>query len=66
MSHMARYYPHSCAFAQATSHVVAGAARNLTTFDAQLTQMTALTQRCCTDGGKSPVGWPTPCRCATA
>jgi hypothetical protein len=65
-THMARYYPQSCAFAEATSQSVAGAVRNVTTFEAQLTEMKQRTKRCCTDGGKSVPGWSIPCRCATA
>eukprot|EP00964_Phaeocystis_antarctica_P047533 scaffold27500_cov58-Phaeocystis_antarctica.AAC.2 len=44
-THIARYYPQTCAFAAATSQSVAGAVRNVTTFEAQLTQMKKLTKR---------------------
>ena len=59
MSHMARFYPQSCAFAVAGKEPVRSAARNVTTFQAQLTRMKRFTKHCCPT-------LPGSCGCATA
>jgi len=59
MSHMARFYPQSCAFAVAGKEPVRSAARNVTTFQEQLTRMKRFTKRCCPT-------LPGSCGCATA
>eukprot|EP00964_Phaeocystis_antarctica_P088377 scaffold56229_cov59-Phaeocystis_antarctica.AAC.2 len=47
MSHMARYWPRSCAFSPPADQGFRMPTRNWTTFEAQLKHMEAKTERCC-------------------